>query len=261
MPSSIRAGRVLVGAGRALVACAMVVLGAFGMMYADFIMEWTPAPAQFSTRVAWTYLHGGVLIAAGLGLLFDTTARLAALVLGAVWLLWTLLFVPRLIANWRGALGGQFEALAMASGLLLLADGLSGPQTRTRTLALIGRYGFAICLPMFGIVHFLYADAVAGWVPAWLPAHLFWAYFTGAAHCAAGLAILSGVLAHLGSRLFAIMLSSWVLIVHIPRVAAALGDRHEWTTLFVALALTGIAWIVAGSLPSDRWPKRAPAIA
>jgi uncharacterized membrane protein YphA (DoxX/SURF4 family) len=89
---------------------------------------------------------------------------------------------------------------------------------------------------------------VASWVPRWLPAHLFWAYFTGIAHCAAGFSLASGVLRKLAARLFAIMLSSWVLIVHIPRVSAALHDRHEWTTLFVAVVLSGIAWIVAGSL-------------
>jgi hypothetical protein len=89
---------------------------------------------------------------------------------------------------------------------------------------------------------------VASWVPKRLPAHLFWAYFTSVAFWAAGIAILSAMLARLASRLFAIMLSSWVLIVHIPRVAAALHDRHEWTTLFVAIVLTGAAWIVAGSL-------------
>jgi hypothetical protein len=44
------------------------------------------------------------------------------------------------------------------------------------------------------------------------------------------------------------MLSSWVLILHIPRVVAAVGDRHEWDTLFLAVAQTGAAWIVAGSL-------------
>jgi uncharacterized membrane protein len=239
----------------------MIALGVLGMIHADFIMEWTPAPAQFPTRVAWTYVHGCVLIVAGLGLLLDTTARHASLVLGSVWLLWTLLYVPRLIANWRGALGGQFEALAMASGLVLLASSVEGRPSVKRILGLAGRYAFAICLPMFGIVHFLYAEGVASWVPAWLPAHLFWAYFTGAAHCAAGVAILSGVLAGLAARLFAIMLSSWVLIVHIPRVAAALGDRHEWTTLFVALALTGIAWIVAGNLTGDLWPKPVVATA
>jgi len=81
---------------------------------------------------------------------------------------------------------------------------------------------------------------------------MFWAYFTGTAHCAAGLAILSGVLAGLASRLFAIMLSSWVLIVHIPRVFATPRDRHEWTTFFVALILTGLAWILAQYLSRAR---------
>ena len=166
-----------------------------------------------------------------------------------MWLLWTLLWIPRVVANGRPALGGQFEVLAITSGLFLLA-GLSGPRSGKPTLALISRYAFAVCLPVFGVVHFLYPAVVANWVPRWLPAHLFWAYFTGVAFWAAGLALLSGVLARLASRLFAIMLSSWVLIVHIPRVAAALRDRHEWTTLFVAVALTGIAWIVAASATS-----------
>jgi hypothetical protein len=67
---------------------------------------------------------------------------------------------------------------------------------------------------------------------------------------------LSGVLAGLASRLFAIMLSSWVLIVHIPRVFAAPRDRHEWTTLFVALVLTGLAWILAQYVSRNPWSKR-----
>jgi hypothetical protein len=43
------------------------------------------------------------------------------------------------------------------------------------------------------------------------------------------------------------MLSSWIIILHIPRVIAALHDRHEWTTLFIAIAITGAAWVLAGS--------------
>jgi uncharacterized membrane protein YphA (DoxX/SURF4 family) len=76
---------------------------------------------------------------------------------------------------------------------------------------------------------------------------MFWAYFTGVAHCAAGVAILTGVLGRLAAKLFAIMLSSWIIILHIPRVIAALHDRHEWTTLFIAIAITGAAWVLAGS--------------
>jgi uncharacterized membrane protein YphA (DoxX/SURF4 family) len=74
---------------------------------------------------------------------------------------------------------------------------------------------------MLGVVHYLYPDAVANFIPKWIPAHLFWAYFTGVAFWAAGLAILSGVLARLASRLLAMMLSSWVPILHIPLVVAA----------------------------------------
>ena len=239
MPISIRLGRLLVG-------LAMVALGAICLRYADFIMEWTPVPPQLPARAAVAYVHGSVLIVAGLGLFFERTVRLAALVLGSVWLLWTLVHVPRVIASWRTGLGGLFEAFALTSGLFLLAV-VAGPTVK-RTEVLISRYCYAFCLPMLGVVHFLYPDAVANFIPKWIPAHLFWAYFTGVAFWAAGLAILSGVQARLGSRLLALMLSSWVLILHIPRVVAAVGDRHEWDTLFLAVAQTGSAWIVAGSL-------------
>jgi uncharacterized membrane protein len=239
MPISIRVGRLLVG-------LAMVALGAICLRYADFIMEWTPVSPQLPARAALAYVHGSVLIVAGLGLFFERTVRLAALVLGSIWLLWTLVHFPRVIASWRTGLGGLFEALALTSGLFLLAV-VAGPTVK-RTELLISRYCYAFCLPMLGAVHFLYPDAVANFIPKWIPAHLFWAYFTGSAFWAAGLAILSGVLARLASRLLATMLSSWVLILHIPRVAAAVGDRHEWDTLFLAVAQTGAAWIVAGSL-------------
>jgi hypothetical protein len=95
------------------------------------------------------------------------------------------------IASWRTGLGGLFEALALTSGLFLLAV-VAGPTVK-RTEVLISRYCYAFCLPMLGVVHFLYPDAVANFIPKWIPAPLFWAYFTGVAFWAAGLAILSGV--------------------------------------------------------------------
>ena len=247
MPFLVRLGRVLLGVG-------MIALGGIGVAYADFIMEWTQAPAWLPAHAAFAYLHGGILIVAGLGLFFDKSVRPAAFLLGAVWLLWTVLCIPLVIGYWRGRAGLQAELLGMTCGLFLLA-GLARKPVPDRTLVLTSRYVFALCLPVYGLVHFLYPQAVASWVPKWLPAPMFWAYFTGVAHCAAGLAILTGVLARLGARLFAVMLSSWVLILHIPRVAAALHDRHEWDTLFIAVALSGVAWIVAGSLTPSPAPE------
>jgi uncharacterized membrane protein len=229
----------------------MIVLGALGVVYGDFILEWTRTPDFLPAWKGWFYLHGAVLIVAGLGLFFQKTARLAALVLGAVWLLWTLSCIPRVMAYGRPALGGNFEDLALASGLFLLA-GLLAPPTGNRLQVLIPRYAFAICLPVFGFVHFSYPQAVADFIRPWMPARLFWAYFTGIAFCAAGLAMLTGVLARLASFWFAIMITSWVLILHIPRVAAAVHDRHEWTTLFIAVAMMGGAWTLAASFANAR---------
>jgi uncharacterized membrane protein len=224
----------------------MIALGGMGVAFADFIFEWTQAPEHLPARAALAYLHGAVLIVAGLALVFAKAIRPAALTLGAIWLLWTLLCIPLVIATWRGRAGLEAELLGMTCGMFTLAA-LAGP-TVNRKQVLVCRYAFALCLPVYGLVHFLHAAGAATWVPKWLHVPLFWVYFTGVAHCAAGIALLTGVLAGLATKLFAIMLSSWVLIVHIPRVAAALHDRHEWATLFIALSMSGVAWIMAGSL-------------
>ena len=248
MPNTIPLGRVLSAIG-------MIGLGGLALAFNDFVLEWTNVPDHLPARAVFAYIHGAILLLAGIGLLFNKTVRASALALELVWLVWALLRVPTVIANWR-TLGSLAEVFAITSGFLLLA-GIVGPRTETKRLeALAARYCFALCMPAFGVVHFLYPAAVASWVPGWLPGHMFWAYFTGVAHCAAGLAILSGVLAGLASRLFAIMLSSWVLILHIPRVFATQRDRHEWTTLFVALVLTGLAWILAQYLSRNSWTER-----
>lgn len=240
MPTLVRLGRVMLGLG-------MIALGGLGIAFADFMLEWSQVPAWLPAHSVFAYLHGVLLLVTGLCFLTNKYVRPAALVLGAVWMLWTLLCIPLVIATWRGRCGLEAELLGMTSGIFILA-GLAGGSAADRSMVVVWRYAFALCLPVYGLVHFLYPEGVASWVPGWLPAHLFWAYFTGVAHCAAGVALLTGVLARLATKLFAIMLSSWVLILHIPRVAAALHDRHEWTTLFIALAISGVAWIVAGSL-------------
>jgi uncharacterized membrane protein YphA (DoxX/SURF4 family) len=236
----------LVGLGRVLLGAGMVALGGMGIAFADFIMEWTQVPEHLPARAAFAYLHGAVLIVAGLAFILGKGVRPAALALGSVWLLWTLLCIPLVIATWRGRAGLEAELLGMTCGIFTLAA-LAGP-TINRPLLFVCRYAFALCLPVYGMVHFLYPAAVASWVPKWLGVPMFWAYFTGTAHCAAGLALLTGVLARLATKLFAVMISLWVLILHIPRVATTPRDRHEWLTLFIALSLSGVAWIMAGSL-------------
>jgi uncharacterized membrane protein YphA (DoxX/SURF4 family) len=106
---------------------------------------------------------------------------------------------------------------------------------------------------VFGLSHFVYAQGTADMVPAWLPDRLGIAYLAGAGHFAAGVAILSGVLPRLAATLEAGMISSFVLLLHLPGAVSAPGNRLEWTMLFVASALAGAAWSVARTYQSEAW--------
>jgi len=69
----------------------------------------------------------------------------------------------------------------------------------------------------------------------------------GTGHIAAGIAILTNVLARVAAIAFAAMVSSFVLLLHIPRVSADPGNRTEWTMLVIAMTISAAAWCVAGS--------------
>ncbi len=100
---------------------------------------------------------------------------------------------------------------------------------------------------VFGLSHFAYADLTAAMIPAWMPARLPLAYLTGAAHVAAGTALLLGVVPALAVRLEAIMMSAFIVLVHLPAVLAQPANREQWTGLCVATALAGAVWVVLGS--------------
>jgi uncharacterized membrane protein YphA (DoxX/SURF4 family) len=147
------------------------------------------------------------------------------------------------------------ETIAMIGAAWQLA-GLSAaapkwPEAFNQFIDQHGRWGrltFAMTLPGFGLLHFIYAQYVAQVVPAWIPGQLFWAYFTGLAHAAAGLALLSGVCARLAALCLGLMFSSWIAMIHIPRVVASPSSGAEWTSLLVSIALSGCAWTVFDAL-------------
>jgi hypothetical protein len=91
----------------------------------------------------------------------------------------------------------------------------------------------------------MYARFLATLVMAWLPGHLFWIYFTGVSMVAAGLAITLAIQARLAGIMLGIMFLLWVLLLHAPRVFAAIHNQDELTSLFVALAFSGSSFIFA----------------
>jgi uncharacterized membrane protein len=231
---------VMTRIGRIVFGAAMIALGLF-CFRGDFFYTWSGIPAGLPARAEFSYANGVFLIAVGLGVMIDRWVRGAALALAALWLLYTACHVPRFLESWRPYLGQIAEPLGLASCALVLAA--RGPRDPR---ASIGRVGFGGCLLLYGAVHLLYPQVVADFIPSWIPARLFWAYFTACGFVAAGLSVLSGILIRTATVLVAVMFTSWVVLLHVPRLLAALADAHEWATVFVALAFAGAAWIFAG---------------
>ena len=116
-------------------------------------------------------------------------------------------------------------------------------------LTRVGQLAFGICALIFGTAHFVYMNLTAPLVPKWLPpTQEFWAYATGVAHIAAGVAILTGVQARLAAILLTIMFASFTVLVHVPMLLATPSDHWIWNENAVNIALIGAAWVVADSL-------------
>ncbi len=253
MAFETRLGRILIGA-------AFLAMGLESLLLHIYVGRLEPVPASWPGQVPGAYISGVLLVAIGAGILSGYRARLAAAGLALILLLWdVVLYLPKNLAapGNVGGWNGTFETFALFGAAWLLAAGLpatgwSGLDRLAARGDPLGRYCFGVSLPVFAASHFVYHDFVASYVPAWIPARLFWAYATGAAHLAAGLAILSGILGRLAATLAALMYASWVLVLHIPRVMAAPSDPFEWNGVFVATAISGGAWLVAGSFAKSR---------
>ncbi|MGC2109564.1 MAG: hypothetical protein WA655_08605 [Candidatus Korobacteraceae bacterium] len=228
----------------------MLAFGAQQFIYAIFGVGLGPPWTPESTL--WTYVTGIVLLATAISIAIHRKGHWGILLACMLTLRLLFLHIPRLAATARdpNQWTSAFEIIAMVGAALVLADtapieeSLGGPDMTT----MLGRSIYAISLLVFAAQHFMYAHFVGALVPSWIPGHLFWANFIGVAFVAAALSILTGVWATLGSTLLGAMFLLWVLLLHAPRVVLAPHDGNEWASAFVALAMSGGAFLMAGSL-------------
>lgn len=217
----------------------MVALGVMGLVKGDFIGVWQPVPRDVPAREWLAYLCALIPLVGGAGLFWKRTARTSAGVLFAWFLLWLLLF--RLPPILRAPLSqepwsGWGEAAVYVAGTwILFGKGVRGARVL---------YGLAL-IP-FGLAHFAFINETAQLVPAWLPAHLAWAYFTGGAFIAAGVAIVVGVLAGLAAALSALQMGVFTLLVWVPIVVGG-PDAFQWNEFVISCVLTAAGWVVAES--------------
>jgi uncharacterized membrane protein YphA (DoxX/SURF4 family) len=232
-------------------AVAMLGLGLLGFVSGDFALNWQPVPAWVPGRTLLAYLTAALFVALGAGLLVERYKHSFAIASAVAFLVWAvLLHGPGVAANPLSILPwlGFTERLEVAAGALMLAATQVPGTLFAQRAMLVGRIAFGACLPIFGLSHWAYAQFTADMIPAFIPAHLFFAYLTGAGHIAAGIALLTNVFVRIASILFATMVSGFVLLLHLPRVIADPGNRTEWTMLVIAMTISAAAWCVAGSV-------------
>ena len=221
----------------------MIGLGVLGPVQRDFPPIWTGVYKSLPAREVLIYLCALVSLATGVGLLVQRTALVAARTLLIYLLAWLVVFriphvfaAPTVEATWWEC--GDTAVMAAAAWVLY------GDKRLPMARAL---YGLGL-LP-FGIAHFVYLKETVVDVPAWLPWHVAWAYFTGAAFIAAGLAVLSGRYARLAAALSASMMGLFTLLVWVPVVVTG-PSAFQWTEFVNSWSLTAAAWVVADSYRS-----------
>ena len=248
-------------AGLFAYAFGIAALGTQIPLVADFVFGLEPVPKWLPLQLPLAYLSAAILLGASAMIASGWRRRLAAVALAAMFLAWFVLLQLPLLATHSSdgtAWTRAFEVLAMFASAWLVAAhaknaGPSLPAAWSRMVDAGAQWApqcFGACLLVFGTLHFVFHDYVAYVIPAWIPAHPFFAYFTGAAHFAAGVALVTRVQARLAATLLGVMFGSWVLLLHIPRVAAEPSDRNEWTSLLIAITLCGGAWLLAGYAPN-----------
>lgn len=104
----------------------------------------------------------------------------------------------------------------------------------------LGKYMYLIPLAIFGLFHFMNAEAMAGMVPSFLPAKVVWVYLTGAALIAAVVAVIMGKKAELALQLLGLMLTLFALLLWLP--GAIEGDQTATSMFLKDIALAGAAW-------------------
>jgi uncharacterized membrane protein YphA (DoxX/SURF4 family) len=256
----------IASAGHAIFAVTLIGLGALGLVKGDFDATWPSVPKSVPGRELLAYVCALVYLGSGLGLLWQRTAALASRVLLGFLLIWLLVGAlppvfylhPTLLAAW-----GFGKTAMLVAAAWVFYVWLAGDRDRQHLRYVTGDNGLRIArvlcglaLIPFGLAHFVYLKETVVLIPGWLGPPAFWAYLTGGAFVAAGLATLTGVCARLAATLLVAQLAGFTLLVWLPRVATGDLSPFQWGELVVTVALMAAAWVVADSYRGRPWLAR-----
>jgi uncharacterized membrane protein YphA (DoxX/SURF4 family) len=228
-----------------------------GLVWGDFASVWQPVPKDVPGRTGLAYAVAVAFLLGGLAIQWGRSAGRGALALTTLYSLGILLLhVPRIITHSTAFVtwSGIAEQLALvAAGLVAYGYCAHMEAGAAERISKIGRLIFGVCLIVFGLAHLVYLAPTAEFVPAWLPpGQTFWAYATAAGHFAAGIAILSGILARPAAMLLTAMFVVFGILVHAPTILSDPHTHFNWAANAMNFALIASAWVIAASIPARK---------
>lgn len=128
-------------------------------------------------------------------------------------------------------------------------------------LILFGPLFYAAPIAAFGTEHFTVTQVIAGIVPAWIPWHLFWAYFVGACFIAAGLSLVTGIQARLAASLLALTFFLFVVLMDAPGWARHPDNRFALALMLRELSFSAGPLALAASLLGQTRAREARILA
>jgi uncharacterized membrane protein len=262
----------LSNAGRIFYGIAIAGMGAQCFYHKEFPYMLVP-PNHLS--IPWVtlavYISGTLLILAGTFIVFEIKIRLTGLLLGGLLLLiFCFYFIPyEFLSTSDYMRPGEWEnaekELALSAGAFVIAGDYAKLNERSvfRILGKFSSFGtiiFAFTIIAFGIDHFLYAKDVSEYISSWIPWKIFWTYLAGTALLGAGIAILLKIKIRFSATLLGAMIFIWFIILHIPKALGAPAEDMggEVTSAFLALAYSGIAFVIAANGWKNRLQGHSP---
>ncbi len=207
--------------GHAIFALTMIGLGILGLIKGNFTPTWSGVPNDLPAREALAYLCAVISLLTGIGLLWQRTAVVASRVLLGFLLIWLVLFrvshiffAPTSVDTWWGC--GDTAAMVAAAWVLYAWFAGGGEKH-----LVIARVFYGVALIPFGFI-------------------------------AAGVAVLTGVLARLAATLSAWEIGLFTLIVWVPTVVVG-PTASQWAEFVSSWVLTAVAWVVADSYRGTPW--------
>ena len=233
-----------------------IVFGASAVLFGVIALMWYDADTWQALSQIWSLPFGAIIggclmiaqIAGGIGMQYPRTARLASIVLGVVYLLFSLaclrpiIAAPAIYVHYRSF----FEQFCALCGAIALYAATEANEARALAFGRVARLGLGVCAISFTLSQILYLSFTAQLVPKWIPPNqMFWAILTTIAFALAAIAILINRQARLAIRLMTLMLALFGVLVWIPRLIAHPDAHLNWSEFGLTFLITGAAWMVA----------------